>query len=144
MFTTGCLKTSLYQFPWLMVDLVQSIIQGCIREQAEKPWEQASRQHPSMTSASAPASRFLPSLSSCPDFLWWWAAIWKHKPDKPFFPPVCFWVMVFPWLRHGCTQMPHLSRKSYSPSLFLYTAPPQTLNLKFYKLWIVHYLKHLL
>jgi hypothetical protein len=33
-----------------------------------KPAEQASKQHPSMASASVPASRFLPCLSSCPDF----------------------------------------------------------------------------
>jgi hypothetical protein len=31
--------------------------------------EQASKQHPSMASPSAPASRFLPCLSSCPGFL---------------------------------------------------------------------------
>jgi hypothetical protein len=31
--------------------------------------EQARHQHPSMASASVPASRFLPCLSSCPDFL---------------------------------------------------------------------------
>ena len=31
--------------------------------------EQASKEHPSMVSASAPASKFLPCLSSCPDFL---------------------------------------------------------------------------
>jgi hypothetical protein len=33
-----------------------------------KPWE-ASQQHPSMASASSPASRFQPCLSSCPDFV---------------------------------------------------------------------------
>jgi hypothetical protein len=31
--------------------------------------EKASKQHPSMVSASAPASRFLPVLSLHPDFL---------------------------------------------------------------------------
>lgn len=31
--------------------------------------QQASKQHPSVASASVPASRFLPCLSSCPDFL---------------------------------------------------------------------------
>jgi hypothetical protein len=41
--------------------------------------EQASKQHPSIASASAPASRFLLCLSSCPDFLWWWTVVWKHK-----------------------------------------------------------------
>jgi hypothetical protein len=42
------------------------------RKQASKQAEQAmsSKVHPSMASASsAPASRFLPCLSSCPDFL---------------------------------------------------------------------------
>ena len=34
-----------------------------------KQAEQASKQHPSMASASAPASKFLPHVSSCPDFL---------------------------------------------------------------------------
>jgi hypothetical protein len=41
------------------------VVLGSIRKQAE----QASKQHLSMASASAPASRFLPCLSSCPDFL---------------------------------------------------------------------------
>jgi hypothetical protein len=40
------------------------VVLGSIRKQAE----QASKQHPSTASASAPASRFLPCLSSCPDF----------------------------------------------------------------------------
>jgi hypothetical protein len=31
--------------------------------------EQASKPNPSMASASAPGSRFLPCVSSCPDFL---------------------------------------------------------------------------
>jgi len=31
--------------------------------------KQSSKQHPSMASASAPASKFLPCVSSCPDFL---------------------------------------------------------------------------
>jgi hypothetical protein len=35
----------------------------------KKKAEQASKQHPSMASASAPASRFLPCLSSYHDFL---------------------------------------------------------------------------
>jgi hypothetical protein len=42
--------------------------------------KQASKQHPSKASASAPASRFLPCLSSCSDFLQWGTAIWKWKP----------------------------------------------------------------
>ena len=31
--------------------------------------EQASKQHPSVASLSAPTSRFLPCLSSCPNFI---------------------------------------------------------------------------
>ena len=46
--------------------------------------EQASKQHSSLASASAPASKFLPCFSSCPDFLQWWTTMWKYKSDKPF------------------------------------------------------------
>ena len=46
--------------------------------------EQASKQHPTMASAAAPASRSC--LSSCPDFLLWWTVMWKHKQSTPF-PP---------------------------------------------------------
>ena len=42
------------------------VVLGPIRKQTE----QASKQPSSMVSASAPASRFLPCLSFCPDFLW--------------------------------------------------------------------------
>jgi hypothetical protein len=49
--------------------------------------------HPSMASASsAPASRFLPCLSSCPDFLWWWTVMWKRKLYKPFPLQIAFWL----------------------------------------------------
>jgi hypothetical protein len=41
------------------------VVVGSIRNQAE----QAIKQHPSLASASAPASGFLLCLSSCPDFL---------------------------------------------------------------------------
>ena len=44
----------------------------------------SSKQQPSMASVSAPASKFLPWVSSCPDFLQWWATTWKCKPNKPF------------------------------------------------------------
>ena len=54
------------------------------------PEEPASKQHSSMASASAPVSRFLSCLCSCPEFLWWWNVTWKYKPDKPFPPPSCF------------------------------------------------------
>jgi hypothetical protein len=46
------------------------VVLGSIRKQLEQsPGEQASKQHPSMASASAPASRFLPCLSPCSGFL---------------------------------------------------------------------------
>ena len=53
--------------------------------------QQASHQHPSMASASAPASRFLPWLSFFPDFLWWWTVLWKYKLSKPFPPQLASW-----------------------------------------------------
>jgi hypothetical protein len=44
---------------------------GSIRKQSEQAMRRKSvSSTPSMTSASAPVSRFLPCLSSCPDFLW--------------------------------------------------------------------------
>jgi hypothetical protein len=46
----------------------------------------ANKQHPSMASESAPASKFLTCLNSNPDFLWWWTAMWRCKLSKPF-PP---------------------------------------------------------
>lgn len=36
------------------------------------PEQQASKQCPSMTTASSPASRILPCFSSCPICFWWW------------------------------------------------------------------------
>jgi hypothetical protein len=43
------------------------VVLGGIRKKAEQATrEQANRQHSSMASASATASRFLPCLSSCP------------------------------------------------------------------------------
>ena len=48
--------------------------------------EQASKQHSPVASASAPVSRFLYFLCSCPDFLPWWSVMWKYKPNKLFFP----------------------------------------------------------
>jgi hypothetical protein len=34
---------------------------------------------------------FLTCLSSCPDFLWWWTAMWKCKLNKPFAPQLASW-----------------------------------------------------
>jgi hypothetical protein len=45
--------------------LLGLIVLGSIAKQAE----QASKQHPSMASVSAPASRFQTCLCSCPNFL---------------------------------------------------------------------------
>jgi len=48
--------------------------------------ERAGEQHPSTSSVSAPASRFL----LCPDFLQGSATLWKCKSNKPFPPQVIF------------------------------------------------------
>jgi hypothetical protein len=46
------------------------VMLGSMRKPAEQAMrEQTTKPHPSMASASAPASRILPSVSSCPDFL---------------------------------------------------------------------------
>ena len=44
-----------------------------------------------MTSASASTSKFLPCVSSCPDFLWRWTAMWKCKLNKCFPPQLASW-----------------------------------------------------
>jgi hypothetical protein len=54
------------------------VVLGSIRKQAE----QASKQHSSMVSASAPASRFLPCLSSCPDILQLWSMMWHVSQNE--------------------------------------------------------------
>jgi hypothetical protein len=60
------------------------VVLGSIRKQAEQARESkpVSNIHPSMTSASTPASRFLPWLSSCSEFND--EVTWKYKPNKPF------------------------------------------------------------
>jgi hypothetical protein len=65
--------------------------------------EQACKQHPSMASASAPASRFLPCLSSCPDFLWWWPVMWKWKLNKAFISHIAL-AMVFCYCHRNPNQ----------------------------------------
>ena len=57
--------------------------------------KQSSKQHPSMTSASAPASKFLPCVSSYTDFLWWWTTMWKCKLNKPFLSQLASWSWYF-------------------------------------------------
>jgi hypothetical protein len=66
--------------------------------------KQASKHQPSMASASAPASKFLPCVSSSTDCLWWWTAMWKCKLNKPFPPQLASWSWYFvqeykPWLK---------------------------------------------
>lgn len=55
--------------------------------------EQASRQHYSLTSASASASRVMTFLSSCHDFPQWWTVTWKCKANN-LFPPKLHLVMI--------------------------------------------------
>jgi hypothetical protein len=47
-----------------------------------KQAEQASKQHSSMASVLAPASRLLPYLSSCLDFPSWWTMMRNYKWNK--------------------------------------------------------------
>ena len=52
--------------------IIGLVVLNSTRKQAEQASEeQASKQHSSMASALAPAFRFLPCLSSRPDFLQW-------------------------------------------------------------------------
>lgn len=51
---------------------------------------------------AAPASGFRPSLSSCPDFLQYWTAMWTYKVNKPFPPQGAFWS----WCLVGATDIP--------------------------------------
>ena len=81
------------------------VVLGSIRKQAEQVRKQAKKQHPSIASASAPASRILPCLSSCPDFPWWWT-MWKCKMNKPFPPQLVFLGMMF----HHSNRNPHWDR----------------------------------
>jgi hypothetical protein len=57
--------------------------------------QESTKQHPSMASASAPASKFLPCVSSSPDFHWWWTAVWKCQLNKPFLPQLASWLWCF-------------------------------------------------
>jgi hypothetical protein len=66
------------------------VVLGSIKEQAEQSHrEQVNKQHSSMAFASAPASRFLACVSSCPDIV----IDYGYKPF--FFPLTCFLVLVF-------------------------------------------------
>lgn len=110
---------------------------GCSRHR-----EQASK-HFSMASASVHASRFLSNLSSCTDFLWWWAVIWKHKTNKPFSPLLALvmefhhdyskpnWDWMFPWAVSSPSP-------SSTPSLSFLTVLPHSGfhdRVKFWRPW---------
>lgn len=81
---------------WRAQPIVGGAIPGRWSWFYKKGWarqgKQAGKQHPSMASTSALASRFLPCLSSWPDLtcLWWWTLIWKCKLNKPFPWSWCF------------------------------------------------------
>jgi hypothetical protein len=73
----------------------------------------------------------LPYVSSCPDFLRWWTAMWKCKLNKPFPPQLASWSWCFvqedkPQLRHCviCSS----PRASY---MLCWDVPPPSI-------WIVH------
>jgi len=72
-------------------------VQHSIKQQIEQASheEQSIKQHPSMASASASASRFLPWLNSSPDFFQWWTVIWMCKLTKPFPPQLAVWSWCF-------------------------------------------------
>jgi hypothetical protein len=57
------------------------VVLGSIRKQAEQ------------ARGSKPGSNILPLtyVSSSPDFLWWWTAMWKCKLNKPFPPQLISW-----------------------------------------------------
>jgi hypothetical protein len=67
--------------------------------------KQSSKPHPTMASASAPASKFLTCVSSCPDCLGDRRGMGKCKLNKPFPPQPSSWPWCFvqehkSWLRH--------------------------------------------
>jgi len=75
-----CCRRPCRELPYLVIDVggrAGHVVSGAIPELVGSPRfhmkasheEQASKQHSSMASASAPAFRFLPCVSSCPDFL---------------------------------------------------------------------------
>ena len=68
------------------------VVLGSIRKQAEEAMGKVSKQHPSMASASSPASRFQPCLTSCFDFLQQLPVMGTYKLTKTSPPPqVAFW-----------------------------------------------------
>jgi hypothetical protein len=62
------------------------VVLGSVRKLAEWGRRASQGKHSSMASVLAPASGFLPCLSSCPDFPQWWAVILSEgvRWNKPF------------------------------------------------------------
>jgi hypothetical protein len=92
-----------YQF--VIVERAQPIVSGAIpvevvltsiRKQNEQAMGsmQVSSTH-SMASASAPTTRFLPCLISCPGSFQWWTTLWNFKPDKHFAFQFAIWSWCF-------------------------------------------------
>jgi hypothetical protein len=64
------------------------VVLGSIRKQAE----QARGSKPvTFLHDLCISSCFQICLSSSPNLLWWWTAVWKCKPDKPFPLQLAFW-----------------------------------------------------
>lgn len=76
------------------------------------PREQASKQHHPVDFASAPVSRFLGGLDSCPRFLWWWAVMEKCKWRQALSSPSYFWFSCF--ITAVETQLRHWLRKNWA------------------------------
>jgi len=86
---------------------------GSMRKRAEQAMgSKTVNSNAPMTSASAPASKFLTCLHSCPKFLWWWTVIWKYKPTKPLPPQLVFWSWRFIIARETLTETLHQSMYS--------------------------------
>jgi hypothetical protein len=65
------------------------VVLGSIESRLSKPGE-ASQWRTSVHGFCI-SSCFLTCLSSSPDFLWWWTALWKCKLNKPFPPHLASW-----------------------------------------------------
>jgi hypothetical protein len=65
------------------------VVLSSIREKAEQA--RASKPVRISLHGFCISSCFLTCLHSSPDFLWWWTAVWKCKPNKPFPPQLASW-----------------------------------------------------
>lgn len=93
---SDCLWASLFTFvndwcgrchPWAGGPQLQ-------RKTTEQAMKRSNKLCSSVVSAEGPASRFLPSLSSCLSIPLWYTVIGTHRLHKPF-PPQLLWVTVF-------------------------------------------------